>query len=54
MSGKKVKAIPVIVSLTKVNKQKKKAKVIDTDELDAYNEERLVSKFDKENIKGKK
>ena len=28
-------------------------KSVDTEPLDAYNEERLVSKYDKENIKGK-
>lgn len=31
----------------------KKTKPVDTEALDAYNEERLVSKYDKENIKGK-
>jgi len=32
----------------------KKPKAVDTDALDVYNEERLVSKYDKQNIKGKK
>lgn len=30
----------------------KKPKPVDTESLDAYNEERLVSKYDKENLKG--
>lgn len=30
-----------------------KKKSIDTEALDVYNEERLVSKYDKENLKGK-
>jgi hypothetical protein len=32
----------------------KKPKTVDTASLDVYNEERLVSKYDKENIKGNK
>ena len=32
----------------------KKPKPIDKEALDVYNEERLVSKYDKENLKGKK
>ena len=32
----------------------KKPKPIDKEDLDVYNEERLVSKYDKENIKGEK
>jgi len=32
----------------------KKPKTIDKEALDVYNEERLVSKYDKENLKGKK
>lgn len=31
----------------------KKPKPVDTEPLNAYNEERLVSKYDKENLKGK-
>ena len=31
----------------------KKPKPVDTEPLDVYNEERLVSKYDKENLKGK-
>ena len=31
----------------------KKPKTVDTEPLDAYNEERLVSKYDKESNKGK-
>lgn len=31
----------------------KKPKTVDTNALDVYNEERLVSKYDKENLKGK-
>lgn len=30
----------------------KKPKPVDTESLDVYNEERLVSKYDKENLKG--
>lgn len=30
----------------------KKPKPVDTEALDVYNEERLVSKYDKENLKG--
>lgn len=32
----------------------KHPKRVDNDDLNAYNEERLVSKYDKENIKGNK
>ena len=32
----------------------KKPKTVDVEPLDVYNEERLVSKYDKENLKNKK
>jgi len=35
-------------------KNPKNPKIIDKEALDVYNEERLVSKYDKENLKGKK